>query len=369
MTRIKEIGFIDIINELPDINSLNCEKDLLQQKYDIFFCALGFEDRCFTIPEQLVNTKDFRCKQVLYFEYSSNIEDNEVNKPRLIRSLQKFAGSLKSFQCDEENFTKNLRESLSQIAKSNEKPKIIFDISVCSSKLLLLVMKVLLEFNINLFLVYSEAKIYHPTVEEFEKEPQKWTNEENFGIAKGVGKVIPSPEYPGSSKENPNLIIAFLTFKPERTRAIITDVDETLLIRPDRRIIWIIGDPHMDEENKRKRKEMMLQINKIPEKCPTYEVCTFNYKETIKKLNKIYNDSNLDFHINISALGSKMQTLGITIFCYVRPEVSVYNAIPKEYNPRQYSEETKATWQINFGDLTNIRKILDRVDQLEIVNR
>ena len=225
----------------------------------------------------------------------------------------------------------------------------------------------MLEFNIYLLLVYSEAMIYHPTADEFEKEREKWTTKEDFGIASGVGKVMPSPEHPGAYKENPNLIIAFLTFKPERTRSIIADIDETILIRPDRRIIWIIGDPHMDQDIKRRRKKIMREINKIPEECTTYEVCTFDYKETIKQLDKIYNDKNLDFHLNVSTLGSKMQTLGVTLFSYVRPDISVYLAIPEKYNSKQYSEGFKATWQIDFCDFSEIRKILNRVDQVEIV--
>src|SRR3990167_6590755 len=304
MAKVKEIEFIHILNKLPEIVTLNMEKDFAGGHYDIFFCALGFEDRCLTIPEQLAKAKDFRCKQSLCFEYSKNVEDNEVNKPRLIRAFQQFADSYEFFQCTEDNFTKYLREYICEFIKSAEKPKIIFDISVCSSKLLLSVMKILLEFDIYLLLVYSEAKTYHPTVEEFEKKREKWTTEEDFGIAHGVGKVIPAPEHPGACKENPNLIVAFLTFK---------------------------------------------------------------YKETIKRLDRIYNDNDLDFHINISALGSKMQTLGIALFCYVRPDVSIYHAIPKEYDAKGYSEGCKETWQIDFGGLSEIRKILDRVDQFETV--
>jgi hypothetical protein len=368
MARVKQIEFVDILHELPEIIPLNCEKEFSQQELDIFFCALGFEDRCLTIPEQLAKIKNFKCKQAFYFEYSTNIEDNAVNKPRLIDIFQRFVDSWSSLQCDEEYFTKNLRGLLQQIVKAQQKPKVIFDISVCSSKLLVSAIKILLEFDINLQILYSEAAIYHPTFEEFEKELKKWTTEEHFGIARGVGKVIPSPEHPGAKKENPNLIVAFLTFKPERTKSIITDIDEALLTRPEKRIIWIIGDPHMDEENKRKRKEMMRKINNISEEFPAYEVCTFNYKETLKILDQIYNTKNLDMHINISALGSKMQTLGVAIFCYVRPDVSVYLATPKEYNPRQYSEGCKATWKINFGCLKEIKNILDTVGQLKIIN-
>jgi len=363
---IKEIELVDILNKLPDLIPLNSEKEFSEEEYDIFFCALGFEERCLTIPQKLADIKHFKCKQALYFEYSTNIEDNEVNKPGLIRAFQKFANSWDSRQCDVEDFTKDLRGFLNQIVKSQENPKIIFDISVCSSKLLISVIKVLFEFDIYLRIVYSEAKTYHPTFEEFEKEPEKWTSEEGFGIAQGVGNVIPSPEYPGARRENPDLIIAFPTFKPERTKAITTYIDESLLIRSEKRIIWMVGDPHMDEETTRKRKDIIRAINKISEGVPSYEVSTLNYKKTLEVLEQIYKSKNLDFHINISALGSKMQSLGLALFGYIRPDIPVYLAIPKEFNPRQYSEGCKGIWIIDFGKLNKIRSILNRVGTLEI---
>jgi hypothetical protein len=366
---VKEIELADILNKLPDTIPLNCNKEFSETEYDIFFCALGFEERCLTIPEQLADTKHFKCKQAVYFEYSTNVEDNEVNKPRLIRAFQEFANPRDPLPCNVEDFTKNLRAFLNQTATSQENPKIIFDISVCSSKLLISTMKVLFEFNIYLQIVYSEAETYHPTLEEFEKDSEKWTSEENFGIARGVGKVIPSPEYPGTRRENPDIIIAFPTFKPERTKAIITYIDESILIRPEKRIVWIVGDPHMDEETKSKRKDIIRKINEISEEALSYEVSTLNYKKTLEVLEQIYKNKNFDSHINISALGSKMQSLGIAFFCYIRPDVPVYLAIPKEFNPRQYSEGCKGIWIIDFENLSEIRGMLNRVGMIEMRNR
>ena len=371
---IKEIELIDILNNLPDIIPLDCEKEFLDKEYDIFFCPLGFEDRCLTIPEKLAEVKGFRCKESLIFEYSTNLEDNEVNKPRLIDAIKKFSNDWKFIQCDTDDFTNELREYLNRLVRNKNNPNVIFDISASSSKLLLSVMKVLLEYDISLHIVYSEALIYHPTWEEYKKEPKKWTTEEGFGITQGVGKVIPSPEYPGARRENPDMVIVFTTFKPERIKAIITNIDETLLIRPNKRIIWIVGDPHMDEDNKKKRKnitrEIIRQILKeVPSSYKPYEVevCTFNYKETLKALEHIYINKELEYHINICALGSKMQSLGISLFCFIRPDISVYFALPQKFNPNQYSEGCRDTWQIGFGCLINIKSILNRVDQLEIV--
>ena len=365
---VNELELADISNGLPDIIPLNCKKEFSEKEYNIYFCALGFEERCLAIPEQLADTKHFKCKQAVYFEYSTNMEDNEVNKPRLIHAFQKFANSWDSLPCDVEDFTKNLRVFLNQTVKSWENPKIIFDISVCSSKLLISTMKVLFEFDIYLQIVYSEAETYHPTLEEFEKDSEKWMSEENFGIARGVGKVIPSPEHPGTRRENPDIIIAFPTFKPERTKAIITYIDESLSIRPEKRIIWIVGDPHMDEETKSKRKDIIRKINEISEESPSYEVSTFNYKKTMEVLEQIYRYKNFDFHINISALGSKIQSLGISLFCYIRPDVPVYLAIPKEFNPIQYSEGCKEIWIIDFVKLSELRGTLNRVGMIEMKN-
>lgn len=256
---------------------------------------------------------------------------------------------------------------MNRIIESQQKPKIMFDISVCSSKLLLSALKIFFEFNIYLRIVYTEAATYHPTPEEFEKEPEKWTTEEGFGITRGVGRVIPSPEHSGNPRENPDLTIVFPTFKPERTKKIITYIDESLLIRSGNRIIWIIGDPHMDKDAKSQRKSIIRKINEIPEEATTYEVSTLDYKKTLEILYQIYRSKNLDFHINISALGSKMQCLGISLFWYIMQDISIYLAIPREYNPKQYSEGCRGTWQIDFGDTARTRGILDKVGQLEII--
>lgn len=367
MARAREIELVDILTNLPAVENLNTVNEFSRSNHNIFFCALGFEDRCVTIAEQLAAIDDFKCERALYFQFSTNREDNDINKPRLISAFKKFAENIDSIECDEDDFAMNLRETLSDAVKNNSKPKVIFDISVCSSKLILSTMKVLLEFSICLKVVYSEAEIYHPTLEEFKKDSEKWTTEEGFGTARGVGDVISSLDYPGARKQNPDLIVAFPTFKPERTRAIITYVDESLSLRPGKGIIWIIGDPHMEPKSKEERKNIIRKINDIPKDVQSYEISTLDYKKTLEVLEQIYVNHNLHSHINISALGSKMQSLGISIFCYIRSEVSVYFAAPKEYNSRLYSEGCLDTWHIDFGDISEIRNILNKVGTLEII--
>ena len=366
MAILNEVEIINVLSELPNIEPLDVKRNLSDKNDDLFFCALGFEDRCTWISELISCADCYKTREAIFFEYSTNLADNELNRPRLIAALQQFSTSVRSMQCDEEDFLVRLRELLQQVCNNDKKPSVTFDISSCSSKLLLLVLKVLFEFNLNLRILYSEAAAYHPTREEYDENPEKWTTEEGFGLAKGVGKVIPSPEHPGNRRDRlPDSIIIFPTFKPERTKAVITEVDESLIVRARDRIIWIIGDPHLRENHW--RTNIIREINKIPTTAPSYEVTTFDYKKTIEKLESIYKQREFIYHITISPLGSKLQSLGIALFWYMRQNVSIVFAIPEKYNARQYSEGCKATWQIEFCNLNKIRETLDRLGQLEII--
>src|SRR3990167_1805039 len=93
MKNIKEIELADILKDLPEIALLDCEKQFQYREFDVFFCALGFEERCLSIPEKLAEIKDFKCTESICFEYSTNEEDNVVNKPNLIRAFQKYTTS------------------------------------------------------------------------------------------------------------------------------------------------------------------------------------------------------------------------------------------------------------------------------------
>lgn len=367
MTHIREIQLADVISKLPEIEELNLEKDL-SEKDGIFFCTLGFEDRCTYIPELIASKGRYNCKQSVYFIYDTNKDDNEINKQKLIKALRRFSSSTpRPIECDKENFSAILREKLNEITKDGSVPSITFDISVCTSKLLLLTLKVLFEYNIKLKIVYSEANVYYPTRKDYPKNYENFSKEESLGLTKGVTKIIPSSEYHGYHRDRlPNIVIAFATFKPERTLAVIADIDESLVLKPLNQVIWIIGKPHLPEDSW--RIDYVKKINKISDSSPLFNVSTFNYKETIKTLQKIYDKYEGEFHINISPLGSKMQSLGIALFYYFRPDLSIYFTMPKEYNAHQYSEGCKATWQIDFGSIMEIVKLLDKIGQIEVVN-
>jgi len=363
LANLKEVEIGDILATLPNVSSLDITRDFAAVKDDLFLVALGFEERCLWIPELIAKEGKYRSNKGIYLEYLTNQSDNDINRPNLLKAMESFSSSVQPMIGDSNDYSSQLRALLREIT-NNKSARVTFDISVCSSRLLVTTLTILFEFDINLRIVYSEAGIYHPTKEEYEADPDKWEKDEGLGLASGVSAVIPSPDHPGNRRDNlPECVIVFPTFKPERSRAIIAHVDQSLIVNPKDRVIWIIGDPHLPQDHW--RTEVLKKINQIQAGAPLHEVSTFDYKKTLESMERLYKSLACKCHVNIAPLGSKLQCIGIVLFWHIRPEASIIYASPRKYNAI-YSEGCKAMWRIDFGPLAEIQKVLNSVGEIRI---
>ncbi len=371
MPKICKSQLAEVLPDLPPIALLNANELATVPPDDIFLCALGFEPRCLTLPNRL-ETTGYKARRAVYFTYATNFDDNAVNLPELERHLTGITrdvepGDIDALEADDLDFPGRLRVLLDLVIsdKRPELPMVTIDISVMANRLLLRCMKVLLDANIRVRVVYSEAEVYHPTKEEYDQDPDRWEATDLLGLERGVGDLMPSSDYPGHVLDPlPNYLILFPCFKAERSKAVIDDVGPSLITNPSGKVVWILGVPHLDDD--RWRLEAMRKINGISEEDRQYEVCTFDYKETLRRLEYLHEEIAEHFKIVISPLGSKMQALGIALFCYMHPDVKVMISIPKEYNAAQYSNGCKATWKIDFGPMVDVRYNLDMVGTLRI---
>ena len=110
----------------------------------------------------------------------------------------------------------------------------------------------------------------------------------------------------------------------------------------------------------------MKDINRIGDTDNQYEVSTFDYKETMQILERLYTKKSEEHTITVSPLGSKLQALGTALFCYIHPDVRVIFSTPKEYNAAQYSDGCKNIWALDFGNLHELRGNLNEVGKLRI---
>jgi len=365
LANLREIEVADVLSALPDVELLDVARDVDHSEDELFLVALGFEDRCPWISELLGEARKYKAAQAAYFEYATNQNDNDLNRGRLVRAISSFAGAVRPMSCDSVDYSAELRTLLREITTKAPGAGVTVDVSACSSKLLVTTLTVLLEFDVNLRIVYAEAEVYHPTKEEYDADPDKWTRDEELGLARGVGAVTPSPDHPGSRQDIlPEAVIVFPTFKPERARAIIAHVDESLVMRPQERVVWLVGAPHLPEDEW--RAQVQRTINQIGSSTPAHEVSTFDYKKAVETLEMVYRPLECKYHVNIAPLGSKLQSVGVVVFWCIRPEASIVFASPREYNAAQYSERCKAVWRIDFGCVSNLRGLLDTVGKLEL---
>jgi hypothetical protein len=367
MAEIHVCQLSEIVSSLPEPCPFNtCQSNRDIQQPALFLCALGFEPRSLVIPERLASS-GLRARAAIYFEYSTNRDDNRTNLPQLLQHLGSVSDAVQAMEADEEGFSRRLREILQGATTSepDKDPEILFDISVAANRLIMRCMKVLLEFDIRLSVLYAEANVYHPTKEEYNRDADRWGSDEGGGLEQGVSDITRSEEYPGYHVDQvPDCVILFPSFRAERALAVISEVDPSLLQVPEKKVIWLLGAPHGEQD--RWRLDAMRQINMVQPDSSQAEVSTFDYRESLRTLEGIYRERVLNYRFTLGPMGSKMQALGASLFCYLRPDVRVVFATPKEYNAQLYSDGCKAIWTVEFGPLKKLRALLDRVDTLSI---
>lgn len=366
MPKLSTCQLADVLARIGSIEPLDSQVLAGQSPDDLFVCALGFEPRCLTLPERLASA-NYRAARAIYLTYATNLDDNRTNLTALETHLGSIAGEVEQLDADAAEFPTRFR-SLLELVSSTAKPRtprVVFDISVAANRFVMRCMKFLLEFEISLRIIYSEAEIYHPTKLEYDNEPSKWQRDDLLGLERGVSEVAPSVEYPGNALDpQPDFVILFPSFRPERSMAVVNFVDPSLVTSPQGKVVWLLGMPHLEED--RWRIEAMRKINAIDSNTPQYDVSTFDYKDTVRVLESIYQDKSGRHTITLSPLGSKMQALGSAIYCYMHPDVRIIFSVPKEYNAVQYSKGCKAVWQIDFGSLCLFTANLDEVGTLRI---
>ena len=164
MPRLRKIGLEDVIGRLPEIQPLAASSELKPEA--LFVCALGFEQRCLSVPKKLASV-GYRAEQARYLRYATNQEDNETNLEPLEGLLNNVARSVEPVEADADDFGNAFRSILANLPhESGGNPsRVTLDISVMSNRLVMRCMKALLETDVILRVTYAEAEVYHPTYE------------------------------------------------------------------------------------------------------------------------------------------------------------------------------------------------------------
>lgn len=376
----------DFVSRLPAPEELSVSK---LSSYDIFICALGFEQRCVAIPTFLSQSNIAQIPIGLIGHYQTNAGDNAANEAKLSEAIGNFCAEKIFIDADTPELARDsLAELVTRLRRDNgESVRICFDISTCSGTFILSVIGALLETEIpiDLDILYCQAKHYFPTKSDVDADRHKMVSEgATLAVAascyseQGTQEPLVHPLYPGFQHEGrPDLAIAIPSFRMNRMVRCLDTISEQVIAAPDSNVHWIFGLPmpgHDDWKNQFQKEIVTSALNQLGSSAINGEVkftqsnssncCVFDYRKTIKLMLKLA-DEHLGKNITCIPMGSKMQNLGVALALFVRNEISVTYARPSAFAPRSYSEGYGKMWKVSLGSISSLVKFLAMIGTLE----
>jgi hypothetical protein len=358
MTRIFETSVDAIIENLESPSE--CRPGDLDG-FDIFITSLGFEERALAIPQLLSEPP----QKAFVFTLQTNREDNGKNLPGLQQSLTGCDIEMLQPDVDKECIG-SLIERLRGLSLASEHPlRILVDVSVMPSRVMLPIITGLVDFDCVLTIAYAMASIYRPTQDEYLNSKQVFCQSFDLTTEVGVEQINANVAFPGQHLDPlPACLVVFPNFRKERSIAVITETDESMLSNGNDQVFWLLTRPlNCDYEW---RLDATKEVNGIRENAIQRTVDSIDYRDTIQVLDDIYQRMWRTHNISISPLGTKMQRLGVALFHYGRPSTRLIYTHPKLYNPRVWSEGIGQVFRVHLGETKTVRNWLIRLGALTI---
>ncbi len=334
-----------------------------EKSESLYICAGGFEDRSRAVVDKLIDTDAKFFKYSLIFEYSVHEIDNKYNLEFLKNNLLKISHiQLKNSMVDIENIyqTKaNLNERLKKISL-DEINTIFIDISGMANSLILLTLhevEKIFPYKEKIIL-YAEADIYYPTIDEKDEIIGLMESDNEMDILKlgeklgtsGAREVVILPDFKGYFNANiPICLIFFVGYEPSRAAGFLDAYRPNMIVAcygvsPHEKFVW------RTEFSKELHKKLFKEFERVEE-----SVSTFNISKIVLDLEKIHRSiDNMGrtlfehYNIAIAPQCSKLQTVAIYLFSQIHPDVQVALSFPGKFNPERYSKGIGRIWIYNL---------------------
>ena len=350
----------NILNFLPAIKKMDLDK---VASHSVYIGVAGFEDRALAILDEAVWLKK-KFDYVIAIEYKPfdkrNRKDEFQKKLNQLNILDKNVKWITYDRFEPEGFLVEF-EIINKI--SSHASNIIVDVSAMSKLLIIVLLQGLRNYKDKLSIIYAEAATYHPTKEEFKAQTVRYEKETEtlpIFLTTDVFNIITTTSLSTISMQGfPLLMIAFPTFNYRELIALISEITP-------QHLILLEGRPH--EPHNYWRLDAIRWLNRrileehisIDEILTEQEriISTFNYKETINILEKIYQKYKYTRRIVIVPTGSKLQTVGMFLFKQMHPDIQIIYPVTKKFAD-EYTKKYKVLWEISFANLSEYMTELD----------
>lgn len=329
------------------------EEISLEEEFNVITAA-GFEDRAIAVFEELQERG-----QISTIETGVGIEykpfDPNNDKQGLINGMQSIGvqdEDLMMVTFDRFN-PDTFEPRLEEILEDNASEKVLLDISGMSKLLITIILNILAEHDSEVVIFYAEAEIYHPTQSGFEDEQEDEPQKTPAFLTHGVYEIVTTRELSSLAKTGqPIVAIAFPTFNHQELMALVSELSP-------HRFVSIEGIPRLAEDAWRQNairwlnRELRSNID-----VEAMETSTFDYRETFHLLRDLYDDYSDAYRLVMAPTGSKLQTVGASLFRRLHKDIQIVYPVTKEFSDT-YTEGWKQTWGIELG---NIDETVDKYE-------
>jgi len=308
-------------------------KDLsthFKQSVDLFICSSSFEERCFTLANEV--TKNINPKESLVFYNDNEYQEIITNAEKLGTLLNTSSENIISLNSDKQIQNAIKINDILDLKLKNNIANILLDTTTFTHETLLAIFRLLCfkksSFN-NLFITYVGAKDYSVNETELSK---KW-------LSSGISEIRTIMGYPGvMSPARENHLVILFGFEFNRTNSLIDHLQFDKVSLGFGKKGKSIGSNHHDL-NYERHSELMKKYTQAY-KFELDLTDPFKAKEDIKNYLSEFSGDN----IVIAPMNNKLSTIGASLVAIENQRIQLIYAKAIEYNVIGYSRPMDETY-------------------------
>jgi hypothetical protein len=327
-------------------------------KHDVVIHAPGFEDRTMAIVESILPTPETRTVLLDYRPFNARNRLGDVRNALESRGVSIADTDILLYdRFDPEDFEARLRLHL----LASQPRRVVIDISTMSKLAILLILSVCRGLDVEVTILYAEAKSYGPSREEFEKA--KENNEihrPTLQIFTGVHGVVRVSSLASVAMQGqPTAALVFMSFNDALTQVLLNTVYPSRLFlingRPpvhswrEEATAWI----HDQVRREWEEDNPVVRTSPVGALVPRRAVSTLDYTETVSLLIGLYWQLSATHRVLLAPGGSKMQAVGCYLAKALHPDIHIEYPSPEGFLP-EYSSQIAARWTLNLGRLSGL---------------
>jgi len=326
--------------------------------HDVIVHAPGFEDRTMAIAECILRSPGARAVLLDYRPRNLANRLIDVRDALVARGVLVTDPDMLLYDRFEPN---DFESRLSARLVANSARRVILDISTMSKLAILLTMNVCLRLDLEIVILYSEAEVYGPSEEEFEKaKKNKDFHRPTIQIFTGVHGVVRATSLASVAMQGqPTAALVFMSFNDALTQVLLNTVYPS-------RLFLINGKPPVHGWREEATAWIHDQVRRewaednpvtgpvaggVPR--PRRVVSTLDYRETAALLIGLYWQLSATHRVLLSPSGSKMQAVGCYLVKALHEDIHIEYPSPEGFLP-QYSSGIAERWILKLGRLGDL---------------